>query len=525
MGSVFISSFEEEAEFELEKTSNDVRQSKKADKRSHSQIEEKDSIEMVADSINVDEYLNDAGDREDVGECNSDSNAKIQATTDPIKDSKAIGLELRAKPIREEVGQMHLTTKEMDITAWANEERSSNMQSGNKMRLVSAVEKGATCRQKGSTKGTSTMENSRLFLARLGSDEGREKEGRGKKEKREKKRTRKRTKLCNSGKKVLEFVPCATNPVAGGSVGDSGVAVENGENFIKRLKEMESRDKKATEEENSRKTAKAQKGEREQLAKEEIKARRDAFLDLWKNLKHKERMMQQKSRKTWLLNGDANTMFFHNCVKGRWKRSEMNSIYVQGTQIVEVSKMKEEISSYFESMFKEKQGERPKLDGICFKQIYVEDNSSLIKPFNVEEIKAAVEDCDSLKAPGPDGFNFRFVKSEWRCGRRLVRKNVLGAMLQKRNVSIQVPGDSHWGKLQKTCFLETIVGPLLMKIIHLEGAVEKKRLPRGDSRGSRQKAWKASLRQSLRGFCASDGRSKGSHWGHFNRKQSGQARQ
>ncbi|GKV46874.1 hypothetical protein SLEP1_g53835 [Rubroshorea leprosula] len=46
-----------------------------------------------------------------------------------------------------------------------------------------------------------------------------------------------------------------------------------------------------------------------------------------------------------------------------------------------------------------------------------------------------------------------------------------------------------------------------------------------DFRGNRQRAWKASLRQSLRGFYASDGRSKGSHWGHFNRKQRGQARQ
>ncbi|GKU89542.1 hypothetical protein SLEP1_g3668 [Rubroshorea leprosula] len=53
----------------------------------------------------------------------------------------------------------------------------------------------------------------------------------------------------------------------------------------------------------------------------------------------------------------------------------------------------------------------------------------------------------------------------------------------------------------------------------------RRRLPRGDFRGSRQRAWKASLRQSLCGFCASDDRSKGSHWGHFNRKQRGQARQ
>ncbi|GKV51601.1 hypothetical protein SLEP1_g58236 [Rubroshorea leprosula] len=485
MGLAVISSFEEEGEFELEKTSNDVRQSKKADKRSQSQIEEEDSVEVVADNINVDEYLNDAGDREDIGECNSDSNTKTQATTDPIEDSEAIGLELRTKPIREEVGQMHLTTKEMDTVASANGERSSNMQSGNKMRPDSAAEKGATCRQKRSTKGGSTTENSRLFWAGFASDEGSEKEGRG-------------------------------------------VAAKNEENVIKRLEEMESRDRNAKEEENSRKTAKGQKangksmsrldrfllsegwlskcdearqwglwcrepikdvwskaniqgwagfrlkerlkltkealrkwnqnlvsnidnkinkavaeiaqvdlkGEREHLMEEEIEVRREAFLDLWKNLKHKESMLQQKSRKTWLLNGDANTKFFHNGVKGRWKRNEMNSIYMQGTQIVEVSKMKEEISSYFESMFKEEQGERPKLDGICFKQITGEDNSSLIKPFNVEEIKVAVEDCDSSKAPSPDGFNFRFVKSEW----EVIKEDVIGFLQDFHKNSKMVRG-------------------------------------------------------------------------------------
>ncbi|GLT97296.1 hypothetical protein SLE2022_148690 [Rubroshorea leprosula] len=316
MGLAVIPSFKEEGEFELEKTSNDVRQSKKADKSSQSQIEEEDSVEVVADSINVDEYLNDAGDREDVGECNSDSNTKTQATTDPIEDSKAIGPELRNKPIREKVGQMHLTTKEIDTAASANGERSNNMQSGIKMRPVSTAEKGATCRQKKSIKRGSTTENSRLFWAGFASDEGGEKEGRGKEEKREKKRKRKRTKLCSSvyqratllgrlnqkkkgkakarprqleaqGKKISEFVPCASNPIAGGLVGDSGiencnrilkkqpsrniaidlwnfakkigVAAENEENVIKRLEEMESRDKKAKEEENSRKTAKGQK--------------------------------------------------------------------------------------------------------------------------------------------------------------------------------------------------------------------------------------------------------------------------
>ncbi|MCH90194.1 cysteine-rich receptor-like protein kinase [Trifolium medium] len=37
----------------------------------------------------------------------------------------------------------------------------------------------------------------------------------------------------------------------------------------------------------------------------------------------------------------------------------------------------------------------------------------LIKPFSVEEVKAAVWDCDSYKSSGPDGINFGFIKDFW----------------------------------------------------------------------------------------------------------------
>lgn len=36
------------------------------------------------------------------------------------------------------------------------------------------------------------------------------------------------------------------------------------------------------------------------------------------------------------------------------------------------------------------------------------------KPFTQEEITGAVNDCCSFMAPGPDGFNFTFVKKAWK---------------------------------------------------------------------------------------------------------------
>ncbi|GKU89353.1 hypothetical protein SLEP1_g3500 [Rubroshorea leprosula] len=55
----------------------------------------------------------------------------------------------------------------------------------------------------------------------------------------------------------------------------------------------------------------------------------------------------------------------------------------------------------------------PKLDGVVFNKIYQAENEMLIAQFTEEEITQAVWDCDSMKALGPDGFSFGFIKEMW----------------------------------------------------------------------------------------------------------------
>ncbi|GKV26410.1 hypothetical protein SLEP1_g35723 [Rubroshorea leprosula] len=142
------------------------------------------------------------------------------------------------------------------------------------------------------------------------------------------------------------------------------------------------------------------KGEQNQLSATDVDKRRNNFIDLWKNLRIKERMWQQKSRKLWLKEGDANTKFFHKCVKGRWRRNEISSIRINGKQYTEVEEIKEGVAKYFQEMFTEEKWKRPKLDGISFKQITKEDNELLTVAFLEQEIKEAIWNCDSSKAPG-----------------------------------------------------------------------------------------------------------------------------
>ncbi|GKV09172.1 hypothetical protein SLEP1_g20714 [Rubroshorea leprosula] len=156
-----------------------------------------------------------------------------------------------------------------------------------------------------------------------------------------------------------------------------------------------------------------ERGENVQLSPSDIEKRRSSFLELWKNLKLKENMWQQKSRLMWLKEGDANTKFFHRCVKGRWRKNEINSIQINGEQHKGVGEIKEKMVGYLEQLFTKDRWQRPKLDGISFRQIDGADNESLMAAFSEEEIKNAVWDCESSKTPGPDGFNLKFVKCMW----------------------------------------------------------------------------------------------------------------
>lgn len=53
------------------------------------------------------------------------------------------------------------------------------------------------------------------------------------------------------------------------------------------------------------------------------------------------------------------------------------------------------------------------MDDVIFSKISEQDNITLIEMFSREEIKKTVWDCEGNKSPGPDGYNFTFMKSCW----------------------------------------------------------------------------------------------------------------
>lgn len=78
-----------------------------------------------------------------------------------------------------------------------------------------------------------------------------------------------------------------------------------------------------------------------------------------------------------------------------------------------MEEVKHEILNHFTNQFSEASWERPLLDGIQFSQLNEGENLSLVEHFSEEEIKGAMWDCEGDSRPGPDGFNFAFLKNFW----------------------------------------------------------------------------------------------------------------
>ncbi|GLT35685.1 hypothetical protein SLA2020_101160 [Shorea laevis] len=150
----------------------------------------------------------------------------------------------------------------------------------------------------------------------------------------------------------------------------------------------------------------------------------------------KERTWQQKARKMWLQEGDANTRFFHQCAKSRRRQNELNLIQIGDKFFFEVINLKEGVASYFESLFEKDEWQRWILDGANGSQINQQQRELLTAPFEEGEIREAVWDCNCSKAPGLDGFNFRFIRETW----NIIKEDVVGFVQEFHRNSKLVKG-------------------------------------------------------------------------------------
>ena len=121
----------------------------------------------------------------------------------------------------------------------------------------------------------------------------------------------------------------------------------------------------------------------------------------------------QQSRLLWLKEGDANSKKFHSVLASRRRRNAIVSFVENGNVVEGVQPIRNAVFTHFGNHFKKHQTFRLGVGNMNFKTLTVMEGGGLVLPFIVDEVKAAMWDCDSYKSPGPDGVNFGFIKEFW----------------------------------------------------------------------------------------------------------------
>ncbi|KAJ0787048.1 putative RNA-directed DNA polymerase [Helianthus annuus] len=149
------------------------------------------------------------------------------------------------------------------------------------------------------------------------------------------------------------------------------------------------------------------------LSPQELELRADCKRYLMDADRLKTMDLKQKSRVKWAVDGDENTAYFHRVVNANTSNNRINGLMLDGEWVVTPTLLKDTICSFFAEKFLEPLDNRPSLICPNLASASMQENERLVAPFSVSEIKEAVWDCGSDKAPGPDGINFRFLKRCW----------------------------------------------------------------------------------------------------------------
>ncbi|GKV30558.1 hypothetical protein SLEP1_g39359 [Rubroshorea leprosula] len=149
------------------------------------------------------------------------------------------------------------------------------------------------------------------------------------------------------------------------------------------------------------------------LDEDEVHERQEGFQEIWDSMRKREALWRQKSRSNWVKLGDANTKFFHKIANGRKACNGIVGLLCDGQWVEEPKLVKKAAVDYVQKLFSRGSWNHPKPSGIIFKQISEEMKVWLERPFSIEEIEDGLKSCEGNKAPGPDGYNFNFIKFAW----------------------------------------------------------------------------------------------------------------
>ncbi|KAM0847123.1 hypothetical protein ACQ4PT_055218 [Festuca glaucescens] len=139
---------------------------------------------------------------------------------------------------------------------------------------------------------------------------------------------------------------------------------------------------------------------------------------------------KQRARVKWLQMGDANTKFFHSRASHRRQKNRIQSLQSESGIATTPGELEETIFLHLNAIMGTSVQCTERFDWAQL-NLPRPDLSDLDDPFTLEELKRAVFDTPTDKAPGPDGFSGGFFRASW----NVIKEDLLSAINKFYNLN------------------------------------------------------------------------------------------
>ncbi|XP_016172720.1 uncharacterized protein LOC107615123 [Arachis ipaensis] len=119
------------------------------------------------------------------------------------------------------------------------------------------------------------------------------------------------------------------------------------------------------------------------------------------------------SRSKHAANMDKNTRYFHNIASARRRNNRIDALMIHRRLVRNQARIKGVIRKFYKDLYRQEYVLRIGVRDGLVKNIQREEAEALEVMPSEEEIREAVWDCESSKAPGSDGYNMNFIKKFW----------------------------------------------------------------------------------------------------------------
>ncbi|WVZ71809.1 LOW QUALITY PROTEIN: hypothetical protein U9M48_020345 [Paspalum notatum var. saurae] len=158
------------------------------------------------------------------------------------------------------------------------------------------------------------------------------------------------------------------------------------------------------------------KSEHTQLDQNELNLKHAFHERLSQLLREEEIKWYQRAKVKNLLEGDANTKYFHLVANGKHRKTRIYSLEQEEGIVTGDVEIRKYITKYYKSLF----GHPETLDVVLdenriddIPQVSPQENELITAPFTPEEVRAAIFQMEHNKAPEPDGFPPEFYQVFW----------------------------------------------------------------------------------------------------------------